>query len=141
MKNLNFKAKVIITIIIAAVFVANLMTKNIMLVNYALLIIWALSVSGILNDTKTEKIYEEPENEVLSDDEMEEFILEEGEFSYENYDEVCCPKCGEFLGNANTKCPTCGYSKEDIQQFCENCGKLREDKIDFCPYCNTNYPN
>ena len=42
-------------------------------------------------------------------------------YMYENYDDVCCPECGEYLGKDVLKCPSCGYFKGDVApQFCEH---------------------
>lgn len=80
----------------------------------------------------------EPETneELLSDEEMEQELLDDGEFSYDNYDEVCCPKCGAYLGKGVTECDQCGYGKLEFPEVCPSCGKVNEDQMSFCAYCN-----
>lgn len=96
----------------------------------------------ILIDVLTKPLYkdtkdtEETDENVVSDEEMEDVLLEDGEYSYDNYDEVCCPKCGEYLGKDVTICEGCGYGKEKVPTICPNCGKTVEDNIGFCTYCD-----
>lgn len=72
------------------------------------------------------------------DVDVEDELLEDGEYSYDNYDEVCCPECGEYLGKGITKCTSCEFDQE-ISTVCNNCGKPREENIDFCPFCDKDY--
>lgn len=74
------------------------------------------------------------------DPELEEELIADGEYTYDNYDEVCCPKCGAFLGKDVTSCSQCGYGKEEKEDIvCPQCGKVNEDGLDFCAYCNYDF--
>jgi len=123
---------------LALIIITNIFTINKKLISYACLIIFAFVISGIYDEPKPEKIEDIPDPDVLNDEEMDDFILEDGEFSYDNYDEVCCPECGEYLGKDVLICPNCKNANEDLPEVCQNCGKTREE-IDFCPYCNHYY--
>ena len=114
---------------------------NNMIITIACLAIFIILMTGIFDEpAKTEEKAEE-DDEILSDEEMEEILLEDGEFSYDNYDEVCCPECGEYLGIGVTKCSSCGYNNSDENQVCPNCGRQIEDKVDFCTYCDYEFDN
>ena len=72
---------------------------------------------------------------------IEDELLEEGEFDYENYDEVCCPECGAYLGKGVTACGECGFGQER-DSTCSYCGKYLDEgdaDIGFCPYCNHSF--
>ncbi len=72
----------------------------------------------------------------ITSEELEEELTEDGELSYDEYDKVCCPECGEYLGEGVTVCKTCGYGKITASFTCPNCGKLDEDHLGFCAYCD-----
>jgi 4-hydroxy-3-methylbut-2-en-1-yl diphosphate synthase IspG/GcpE len=88
-----------------------------------------------------DELDEVEDTELVSDDEICEELLEDGEFSYDNYDEVCCPECGEYLGEGVTVCNSCGYNKEKEDIICPNCGRLDEDHQGFCSYCDYEFKN
>ncbi len=69
-------------------------------------------------------------------EELVEELTEDGELSYDEYDKVCCPECGEYLGEGVTICKTCGYGKITASIVCPNCGKTDEDHLGFCSYCD-----
>ena len=69
-------------------------------------------------------------------EELVEELTEDGELSYDEYDKVCCPECGEYLGEGVTVCKTCGYGKITASIVCPNCGKTDEDHLGFCSYCD-----
>ncbi len=69
-------------------------------------------------------------------EELVEELTEDGELSYDEYDKVCCPECGEYLGEGVTVCKTCGYGKITASIVCPNCGKNDEDHLGFCSYCD-----
>ncbi len=72
----------------------------------------------------------------ISNEELEEELTEDGELSYDEYDKVCCPECGEYLGEGVTVCKTCGYGKITSVIVCPKCGKTDEDHLGFCAYCD-----
>ena len=72
----------------------------------------------------------------LTSDDLSEELTEDGEFSYDNYDEVCCPECGEYLGAGVEMCKSCGYGKTEQIITCPNCGRTDEDNLGFCTYCD-----
>ncbi len=78
-------------------------------------------------------------DELLSDEEIEEELLFDGEFSYEIYDEVCCPDCGAFLGKNVNKCENCGYGMSIYPEICPNCNQENTDKLEFCAYCGEKF--
>ena len=141
MSFMNKKIKAISIVTLIALIIVNFFTiKN----KYAFIILGVILIFvlfGIFDESKPEAEKEVDEN-VLSDEEMEEELLSEGEFSYDNYDEVCCEKCGEYLGVDVTKCPSCGYSKiaeendDSEDETCPNCGKPKDDGMSFCTYCD-----
>jgi hypothetical protein len=87
-------------------------------------------------DNASDDTEDEAEECVLLED-IDEVLLEDGEYSYENYDKVCCPECGAYLGEGVRVCPECGHGKE-TRSSCPFCGKPldEDDDIGFCPYCN-----
>lgn len=109
-------------------------------------------IEAIENEEETlviDKAYDETEEDILdeSDDidedfeevtieELQEELTEDGEFSYDDYDKVCCPECGQYLGEGVTVCKTCGYGKIVNTFICPNCGKTDEDHLGFCAYCD-----
>lgn len=115
--------------IVAMIFVEN---RNFRIIGVVAILFCIVDFfSKPVEEKKTE------ENEfVLSDEEMEEELLSEGEFSYDNYDEVCCPNCGAYLGKGVKECDQCGYGKSEYPEVCPKCGKPNEDKMSFCAYCN-----
>lgn len=81
---------------------------------------------------------EDIENECVILEDIDDVLLENGEFNYDNYDEVCCPKCGAYLGQGVDKCTECDFGQEE-PSVCPSCGKFLEEddgEIGFCPYCN-----
>lgn len=124
-----FDVVLIVICIIAIIFINN--------INFR--IVGAVAIIFCVIDIFSKPVEEKkPEgNEfVLSDEEMEEELLSEGEFSYDNYDEVCCPNCGAYLGRGVKECDQCGYGKSEYPDVCPKCGKPNEDKLSFCAYCN-----
>ena len=83
-----------------------------------------------------EQSNDEDKIEEISIEELEEELTEDGELSYDDYDKVCCPECGEYLGEGVSVCKTCGYGKITASFTCPNCGKLDEDHLGFCAYCD-----
>jgi len=141
LNKISLTKRIVSTILMLAVIAGNFFSLKNMTLTFAVLIIWGIYISGVFEQSSEKVIEDDPDDEVLSDEEMDEFILDNGEFSYDNYEDACCPKCGDFLGIDVTICPSCGYNKDNQPQVCEQCGKVREDDIDFCPYCNRNYSN
>ncbi len=129
------KVKYIISVWLIGLIVLNLFTLKISYVTIILGFAFVLVAFGIFDKPK-ETTEEEEEIEVLSDEEMEEELLSDGEFTYDNYDEVCCPECGEFLGKGVYECESCGWGTEKLIEVCPSCGRENEDKLDFCTYCD-----
>ncbi len=94
-------------------------------------------VIEMVYNPKKKEVEENPE--LLSDEEMEEQLLSDGEFSYEDYDKVCCPKCGDFLGEGVTTCNSCGYGYGKYPATCPECGKENNEDMDFCAYCDVKF--
>lgn len=124
-----FDVVLVIICIVALFFVSN---RNFRIVGVVAII---FCIIDFVSKPVEEKEIKDDE-EMLSDEEMEEKLLEEGEFSYDNYDEVCCPKCGAYLGKGVKECDDCGYGKLEYPKVCPKCGKVNEDQMSFCAYCN-----
>ncbi len=142
MSFMNKKIKAIAVVALIALIAVNFfIIKNSYIGTVLISVLICIILFGIFDEKKPEAEKQVDEN-VLSDEEMEEELLSDGEFSYDNYDEVCCEECGEYLGVGVTKCPSCGYSKDAEENddkevdTCPNCGKPKDDGMDFCTYCD-----
>ena len=122
---------VVLTVIcvVAIIFIGN---RNFRIVGVVAIIFCIVDFFSKPVEEKEEEINEN----LLSDEEMEQELLDEGEFDYDNYDEVCCPNCGAYLGQGVKECDQCGYGKLEYPEVCPKCGKPNEDKMSFCAYCN-----
>lgn len=142
MGHINKKVKALIIVVIALAFVANLVTiKNKYISIVCLGVIFVLLI-GLFDEKKEpEEDDGEDEEDVASDEEMEAELLSKGEYSYDNYDKVCCEECGAYLGEGVDVCPECGHVRAGSEEaektkVCPNCGKPIEDDVGFCTYCN-----
>ncbi len=135
MEKLKQKWYDIVLILVCIAVVIFFDNRNVRIIGIVAVIFCAID---FFSKPVEEKKVEHNEN-VLSDEEMEQELLGDGEFSYDNYDEVCCPKCGAFIGQGVTSCKQCGYGKSDYPEVCPNCGKPNEDKLPFCAYCNSKF--
>ncbi len=121
-------------------FIINKVTINSIYLNMIALLFLAISLVIAMGRDKDEiDIDEKEETQVLDDKEMEDVLLKDGEYSYDDYDKVCCPECGAFIGENVGECDNCGYGKPVEVQVCPKCGKQNEDNLDFCAFCNYNF--
>lgn len=121
---------VTVVCIVAAILIDN---RNFRIIA---VVVGIFCIYDFFSKEPVKKEKEDKDKDVLSDEEMEDELLGEGEYSYDNYDEVCCPKCGAYLGKGKTTCDVCGYGKQKYEEVCPECGKRNEDDLDTCAYCN-----
>ena len=67
-----------------------------------------------------------------------EFLLENGEYTYDTFDDKICPKCGSTNIKDWLVCSECGESlvgEDEEKEYCPNCGDERNDESDYCQTC------
>lgn len=121
-------------LLIAVLVFMFLIRKRIVFVMGAVIIACiGVDIYGKFKGQTDEEINESDDGSISDDEEQ---LIEDGEYSYDNYDEVCCPKCGAYLGKGVTVCKQCGWGESEYPAVCPNCGKPNEDNLPFCAYCN-----
>lgn len=141
MSLLNKKVKVIIIACLVIALGLNFFTINNRYILIVGIVALVLVLFGLFDEKKEEDTEKEEDSNVASDEEMEETLLGDGEYSYDDYDKVCCEKCGAYMGEGVDVCPSCGHVKSGSetakkQKVCPNCGRPIEDDLDFCTYCD-----
>lgn len=86
-----------------------------------------------------------PDPEIIEltpeEEEMFDFLTENGEYNEDNDEDLFCPECGAAKRPGWLYCPECGIPFCEPERHCPNCEKVANDEWVYCVDCGTKIDN